>query len=295
MNNPKKHHHVPQFLLGGWCRDDGKLAVYSRKNNQLVIDWHTPEHTAFEPHLYRISALPAEDQQWVEREVMSKAVDGPAATILRRLQSGELGSFDSNDRSAWTRFMLAQWVRSPEMIAKIRRDGRDALLRSLETNPEEYLAVRGDSPHSTLLDWVNANAEGLDEIVSMGSVLPRMITDAGPGGIVINMRWEVLHLTGSKTDLLTSDQPVVRLGGLKSRACMIVIPLDPRRLFVASHYDRGFQRFAPDKIAKEANKTIVAAARVRVFGSGLHHKPLAEKYLCREGRISSAAREFSPD
>ena len=42
--------------------------------NRVVIDWHTAEYTAFEPHLYSISALP-EDRYWVEREVMSKRVD----------------------------------------------------------------------------------------------------------------------------------------------------------------------------------------------------------------------------
>ena len=74
MSDPKKHHHVPQFLLEGWRRVDGRLAVYSRMVNRVVIDWHTAEYTAFEPHLYSISALP-EDRYWVEREVMSKRVD----------------------------------------------------------------------------------------------------------------------------------------------------------------------------------------------------------------------------
>ena len=69
MSEPKNHHHVPKFLLNGWRRADGRVAVYSRKANQLVIDWRTPEHTAFVPHRYTISALP-EDREWVEREVI---------------------------------------------------------------------------------------------------------------------------------------------------------------------------------------------------------------------------------
>lgn len=279
MSNPKNHHHVAQFLLAGWCRPDGKLAIYCRKNNQVVIDWHSPKYTAFEPLLYSVSALPPKDRQWVEREIMTKAVDDPAAKILHRLLTNDLGYFDSNDRAVWTRFILAQWVRSPEEIAKLRREGRIALREELESNPEEYLSARADSVHATLPEWVDANAPGLDEIFSMTQVLPSLINHNEACKIVINMRWEILNFTGAKIDLLTSDRPVVRLGSLNSRDCLITIPLDPERLFVASHYNRGFNRFAPEKIVKAANRTSVTAARTRVYGSGVQHKPLVEKWL----------------
>lgn len=282
MSDPKKHHHVPQFLLDRWARQDGKLAVYSRKNGRLVVDWHAPEYTAFERELYSITALPKEDKQWVEREVMSKAVDGPAAKILQRLLTGELPRFDEMDRSTWTRFILAQWIRSPERIAELRKVGREALLKALESDPDEYLAIKGDSPYQTLPDWVAANAPGLDEIVAMGSVLPKMISDSDPGNIVINMRWEVLHLNGTKHDLMISDRPVVRMDGLKNRNCMIMIPLDPNRLFVASHHDRNFKRFEADDIVKAANETTVFSAKDRVYGTGEQHNAFVEKRFRRQ-------------
>ncbi|RTL72811.1 MAG: DUF4238 domain-containing protein [Hyphomicrobiales bacterium] len=151
MSDPKKHHHVPQFLLEGWSRADGRVAVYSRKANRVVIDWRTPEYTAFEPHLYSISALP-EDREWVEREVMSKRVDAPAAPIPKRLLDSDLKNFNSDDRTAWARFLMAQWWRSPEVIAKLRQGGREAMLRALEANPEEYEALRV-APHMAV--WWN--------------------------------------------------------------------------------------------------------------------------------------------
>lgn len=280
MSNPKNHHHVPQFLLNGWCRADGRVAVYSRKANRLVIDWRAPEHTAFEPQLYTISALPA-DREWVEREVMSKQVDGPTAPILKRLLAGELKRFDSDDRTAWARFLMAQWYRSPEMIAKLRQGGREAMLRALEASPEEYQALRGSSAHGSLVEWAEEHAPGYDEIATMGNVLPQLINDSRAGQIIINMDWQVLHLLGSKVDLLISDRPVTRFEGLNKRNCMIVMPLDPRRLFVASHWDRGFRRHPPTKIARMANVTTVTEAHARVYGTGTQHRPLAEKWLAR--------------
>ena len=106
---------MPEFLQKGWCRQDGRVAVcsrkavYSRKAGRVVIDWRTPEHTGFEGNLYSISALP-EDREWVEREVMAKRVDGPAAPILKRLLAGDL---NADNRTVWGRFMMAQWCRSP--------------------------------------------------------------------------------------------------------------------------------------------------------------------------------------
>lgn len=277
MSDPKHHHHVPQFLLGGWCRADGRVAVYSRKASRLVIDWRTPKHTGYEPHLYSISSL-LEDREWVEREVMSKHVDGPAAPILARLLAGDLKNFNSDDRTAWARFVMAQWWRSPDMIAKLRQGGREAMMRALEANPEQYEALRGTSPHSTLQEWVDANAPGLDEITTMGRVLPQLINDSRAGQIIVNMHWQVLHLVGSKFDLLISDRPAIRFEGLAARNCLIAMPLDPRHLFVASHWDRGFHRHSPTDIVRRTNVTTVRQAHARVYGTGVQHRPLAEKW-----------------
>jgi hypothetical protein len=203
-----KHHHVPQFLLAGWCRKDGRLAVHTRRQGRVAIDWRTPEHTAFEPDLYTISALPEKDRQWVEREVMSKVVDGPAATVLRRLLAGELAKLGSEERTVWGRFILAQWLRSPQDIAKFRRLGSEVIVNELERNPEEYEAVREDAPEGTLREFVETRFKGLDEIVTMQQVLPHAIDNEEAGRIIINMRWEVLICTPPSSTSLSLIAPV---------------------------------------------------------------------------------------
>ena len=79
MSDPKKHHYVPEFLLKGWYRQDGRVAVYSRKAGRVVIDWRTPEHTGFEGNLYSISALP-EDREWVRAGSDGKARCRPGSS-----------------------------------------------------------------------------------------------------------------------------------------------------------------------------------------------------------------------
>jgi uncharacterized protein DUF4238 len=173
-------------------------------------------------------------------------------------------------------------VRAPANQAKpSRREGRSALLRALEANPEEYLAARGGADESTLPEWVDANVEGLDEIVTMGRVLPQLINDQTAGTIIVNMRWQVVHLRSSAVDLLTSDRPVIRLHGLNSRNCVIAMPLAPQTLFVASHVDLQFRKHPPKKIARLTNVTMVQGAYQRVYGTGNQHLPLVEKQLRR--------------
>lgn len=40
--------------------------------------------------------------------------------------------------------------------AKLRQGGPETMLRALEANPEEYEALRGNSPHRSLVEWVEA-------------------------------------------------------------------------------------------------------------------------------------------
>ena len=158
------------------------------------------------------------------------------------------------------------------------------MLRALEASPEEYQALRGSSAHGSLVEWAEAHAPGYDEVATLGNVLPQLINDSRAGQIIINMDWQVLHLLGSKVDLLISDRPVTRFEGLNSRNCMIVVPLDPRCLFLTSRRDRGFERMSPTKIARMSNFTTVMEAHARVYGTGSQHRPLAEKWLARSSK-----------
>jgi hypothetical protein len=276
MSNPKRHHHVGQFLLEGWCGNDGKLTVYTRKHNRVVMDRHTPKHTAYEMNLYTIEAFPEADRQWVETEVLNKLVDQPAAQVLKRLLAGELRKLNGDDRSVWARFMMAQW---PEELTKLRRQCAEILRTNLDAEPEEFLAARGDAPEKTLREWTEARMPGFEEIITMTRMLPMAINHDGVGATIINMFWEVIDLRDANVDLLTSDRPVIRLRGLASPDATIMIPLDRRRLFVATNKDRRFRELPHTKLAKAANGSTVREAKAYVYGTGPQHRALVEMYF----------------
>jgi hypothetical protein len=279
MSDPKRHHYVGRILLDGWRGADGKLAVYTRKHDRLIVDRHTPKHTAYEMNLYTIEAFSEADRQWVEKEVMNNLVDEPASKILKRLLAGDLRKLTSEDRSVWARFMMAQWLRSPEELMKLRKQCAHILHENLDADPEEYFAARGDAPEKTLRDWMEVRMPGFEEIITMTRMLPMAINNEVPGGTIINMFWEVIDLQRTSVNLVTSDRPVARFQGLASPGATIMIPLDPRRLFIAAHGDRHFRDIPHTKLAKAANLATVTAAQARVYGTGPQHTPLVEKYL----------------
>jgi hypothetical protein len=230
-------------------------------------------------NLYTIEAFPEADRQWVEKGVMSKLVDDAAAKVHKRLLAGELGKLNSDERTAWARFMMAQWLRSPHEMRKLRKQGAEILRANMDAAPEEYLAARGEAPEETAHDWMEAHQPGYQEIITMTRLLPLAINNEDVGATIINMFWEVVDLRDANVDVLISDHPVIRFQGLASRDAAIMIPLDRCALFIATHEDRRFRDIAPTVLAKAANKSTVRATRTYVYGTGPQHKRLVERHF----------------
>lgn len=280
MSDPKHHHHVAQFYLKGWCRDDGKLCVFERKGPQrrLVHDWHTPKHVGYEPYLYTIPSL-TDDPQWVETQVMQRQVDDPASKAMQVIVAKGLGSLTGEQRTAWCRFLIAQWYRSPEKISKLLRVAEDSMLTEFTRSPEQYEFVRTELDPATLLELKEQNWPGLDRAVALRGVLPDLINDQRATKIIGGMHWAVYDLSASKLDLLTSDRPVVRYGGLDSPDCMIAVPLNPKRLFFALDRRYSIRYEKAEQLVRVINTDLVTSAREAVYSTGTQHAPLIGKYF----------------
>jgi hypothetical protein len=212
---------------------------------------------------------------------MSKLVDDAAAKVHKRLLGGELRRLSSDDRSAWARFIMAQWLRSPHAMKNFREESAEVIRARVEADPEEYLAARKDAPEDTLHEWWEAHQPGYQEVIAMTRFLPMAINHRDIGQVIINMFWEVIDLRKANVDLLISDDPVIRFGGLSAPDCAITIPLDRQTHFVAAHKDRRLREHSATKVAKAANTSTVRVARAFVYGTGPHHKRLVERHFGR--------------
>jgi uncharacterized protein DUF4238 len=285
MSEPVDHHYVPEFYLRLWEGSDKKICRYHRPHSNVVTHRISPSHTGYEPQLYALHSHPSETRQTIEKEFFSQAIDDPAATALRSLLAKPAVPLTREVREAWIRFLLSLAVRHPEGIASARATGGEILRRELSSSPsEEYAAVRGNVPETTLLEFVEARMPGALQDLGLVS-LPSVISDLRLGQAIWEMHWYLLNLSASRFRLLTSDRPLLIQRGLGDPRCYIALPLGPSVAFVATRDKRIFEELAnrhlPQEIARALNETFVSQAVKHVYGLDDSHLRFVEKHLGR--------------
>jgi hypothetical protein len=127
----KKHHYIPVFYLKQWMgADDGRLCEFSRpyKTPEGVADPDIksipikprrtyPDGTGYIKHLYTFPGLRPELANYLEDQFFLR-VDNEGALVMHRLLRGD-AEFDSQRKSAWTRFLMSMFHRSPEGINRV--------------------------------------------------------------------------------------------------------------------------------------------------------------------------------
>jgi hypothetical protein len=291
MSDPINHHYLPVFYLSQWCNLDGKVMRYYRPRHQVVASPITPENTGYEPLLYSLDGYAPEHRQAVEKTFMGPRVDGPAADALKVLLARKDPNLSEQTQADWTRFLMSMGLRDPATLAKIKADTRRSLEAKLLSEPEAYLAARGESNHPTLLAWFESHAPAL--LPNIGTLyLPGLIENEQIGTIIIRMRWATLDLSSSAVTLLTSDRPYIRTHGLKDPQCILVLPLSPRFAFVATHdleQQQKLLRRGTTGLVKSINAHVVAQAVKHVYGVSNLHLRFVENRLCPPGHVQFAS------
>jgi hypothetical protein len=125
-----KHHYIPVFYLQSWAGDDGKLCQFSRPRNtppgEPEPDPRTfpvkalrrhPNAVGYIKDLYRFPGSNKRLANYLENEFFLR-VDNGAAEVMHDLLRGET-RFDSDAKSAWARFLMSMFHRSPENIRRL--------------------------------------------------------------------------------------------------------------------------------------------------------------------------------
>ena len=120
MNDPIRHHYVPQFYLREWAGPDGRLFWYHRPFNRVVVRHELPKNIAYEPYLYTIRGTT--DPQILEKKFFSD-LDNYAALVLQRLSgvASRLNILEREDlkdtqRVDWTMFIQSLHLRGPRSL-----------------------------------------------------------------------------------------------------------------------------------------------------------------------------------
>ncbi len=263
-----KNHFVPQFALRYWAESiDGKVPYFSRHVGRIVRSRIAPEYTGYEPDLYTFERVPAGQRNTVEEKFFSP-LDSAAAPIYVRLERREAFKFTEDQRIIWATFIIAANARVPEKIRMAKDITSGHLVRALEENPEEYLALKGDEPEITLLEWVRNNRPGMIENVGLIQMV-KFMTNEQQVRMFMDMEWTVHSVEHSNLELLLGDRPLWSSGRPEAPNYIAIMPLSPRTLFMATRSKEVVRRIAeanPSILVRRANESIVAHAMLRVYG-----------------------------
>lgn len=268
QNNPQKHHYIPVFYLRSWAVSNGELIEYSRPyKNKLVSRRKHPTATGYSKNLYSLKGFPKEDSEQIEKLFFSP-VDNDAALALQvLLKEEDQYGWNSELRSAWTRFLVSLLYRTPADLKMLKEYWQLVVTSSSETESEAYLHARTSDAPATFEEFLKTIPT---HEVAAGAfrVLMNVINGVDLGYFINNMVWETIKLETEKHELLTSDSPVIATNGLKHDESHLVLPLAPNKLFVAANsrdYIRQLFDRPPSETVKACNKVTVGNASKLVF------------------------------
>lgn len=283
MADPWKHHFSPVFYLRGWCNSNNTVVEYSRPHQKVVARNVPPTATGYKAFLYTLEGQRDDKKQSIEKDYMAPIVDDPAARALRILIGGDREALTEKMRTAWTRFVMASVLRPPQAMSEIADRFKDVLQHNLLDDAVAYESMKEANDPPTAFEWLERNHPHYVKDAAKQMVV-RAVEHEGIGNIIINMQWSTLDLSASRHELLTADMPHIRFYGVKDAKCTILFPLNPEKVFIATH-DRKSEavllRRNPTEVVRWLNDNLVRVAEGYVYGRTKAHLQFVENRLGR--------------
>lgn len=293
MSEPKNHHFLPQFFLGRWARSDGRVCSWKRlARDRVVMKPVSPQYTAYEPNLYSIDHVPEQEKQIVERQFFSK-VDSAAAIALTFIEDmPKNGDWNSELRSAWSRFMMAQMMRLPADIAQFKSAIHADWFKNVVDLQPKYAALREDGDPETLIEFLGANMPDRHSRLAF-QIITDLMSHSGIGQTLNNLIWAVADMSGSDWEMITSDRPIWATATFTEDDAMLLMPVGGSLLFVAAPKPGTIQRLlsrSRSDLIKAVNRLIAQHADKRAYSSSDRLTRFMENNLATKRHVTWAQR-----
>lgn len=274
-----KHHFIPKFLLKRWVKASGQLVEYRRVHGKIVSKFVGPDATGFVRNLYTFSDLPIDSSQAVEDKFF-KYADQKASDALSLLVGVRFVNWNSEIRSAWSRFLVGLHLRHPDTMPELRAAARLYWDASESEAQRSYERIRDSRDPETFNEWLSARDPHTHTKAQL-NLLTSMFDNSNVGNHINNMQWEVIDLAPASNTLLLSDRPVrlFRIGAVDGT---ISLPITPRKLFVGANNKDILQSIRiknPDSLVKLVNQESVEKARRYVWADDLRQTRFVENRM----------------
>lgn len=308
-NPPAKHHYIPRFQLAPWAVDDGKLWRFLQPHpGKIAIKRVAPAEIGYEKDLYITAGLPPAKAQQVEQLFMSR-LDDQAAEAHQLLLAGKLLTLTQKQRSAWSRFIMSQWFRTPPGLAYFKQAMTSILAAPDESIHARYKEMRQEGWPDTFEVLAGRMNPDFADQASM-DLFRKMIDDPKNGHRLNNMPAVVIETSESHEFLISDAALQQSSAGLFSAGGYLTLPIAPRKLFVAAtkpEVVRSIRDMRRRDLISRHNRAVVRHASIFVgatdlsqegfitanFGADEHQtliKGLADKYRAAAESGASANR-----
>lgn len=283
-NPPTKHHYIPAFYLRRWeDNTTGKLIEYSNPyQHKIAVKPVTAERTGHQERLYELKGYEPELAQQVE-ETFFKPVDTEASDALNMLEAqGTYAPWDTDSRSAWSRFILSLLIRCPEDIVMFREWWHEDFSATDADAEKRYQAMRKPRDPETFSEYLAGRPLAEKERYQF-NVFYRLVDHESVGSTLNGMHWRVHQIAPHAPTLLTSDRPVIRTL-LGDKDAHVVLPIGPRLIWIGGSDADFLEKFRladPVRLVKEINRQVVEGAKRYVWGTNARHLRFVENRFGR--------------
>lgn len=234
-----------------------------------------PDETGFVRGLYEMQGLPGPLQDQFERLFLSP-VDSKAAEALNMMERGEM-NWTADLRSGWTRFILTLLLRMPEDVADMKALAQWHFFHD-EDVEKRYRSLRRESDPDTWAMWVEKRDPHL--VGNAAFRIAQKLMDHEKIGTDINhFSWSLVKTDHCRFELLTSDRPVTMSSNLSLPDAFILLPIGPRRLFLACREPFSVDSKRVEKLATLSNKHVVDGAVSYVYATTSAARRYVEKNM----------------
>jgi hypothetical protein len=274
IQEPKRHHYLPEFYLSAWCGPDGKLERYVNRRGEIRTARFTTGQVGYRPNLYRLLSDGIPDRTTIERHHYEQ-IDNHAAPVIARLNRDWPIKVTETERWVMARFILALPARNPWGIATGHKIARVTF--GLELDDPEFIAEIGLAPNKSLWEMVEA---GNPHFVA-DQTLVQMIEvsdDKTKIDRLMRMHWAVWDVSAAPMDLILGDLAFNGHGDLNQDRPenVAAITLGPHRFLTVTARPYGGGGLKPVDLVRIMNREQASRAAEQFFATDRKHLALAK-------------------
>jgi hypothetical protein len=261
-----KHHYIPVFLFERMGRAERSFVRIPRPYDVVKPKLVHPDGTGYVRGLYTVPRNEPIVAEFIEKEFF-RITDSKASEVLRMLRTGQPIEWNSDNRSAWSRFIISLMIRNPEYVARMAAEVVGFFDPTSTELNDKYRQIKQPTDPETYEEYIalTGHPAGRASAIAMQTIIdsPRM------GGHLNQMRWSTVTFKNAKHTLLTSDRPIIMTNGLAMPRDHLAIPIGPLALFVATNTEESdniIRNMNPRALMEQVNDRVASQAKRFVYG-----------------------------